>query len=222
MKRSLLTLIIISSLTIASNFSFGLTGDLFQIDRHEYSWNYQRIDPISGYGILTDTLHILQLENIKPAIGIYIGYQTQFYKKLLFDIEYGITSMKYDYSFTNGIGNTNDSSMKWSRHTVDIGVSYVLFKSDRAKSSIGIGEALSFVSPLLNTLPRSLVEVEPENSFNRNSLSLNDRRGEYLYIKHQSQLFNTGIDYQIKIQANYIEATFVDWFAPTIRIGIIF
>lgn len=213
--------ILLGSVAIAGEFSFGVSCDLFYQSSNDYSWNSYRKIPNSQMVIETDTIHTIQLEDIMPALGVFIGYQKQLFKKVQFDLEYGFTTMRYDYSFSNGIGPANNSYMSWSRHTVDIGVSSVLFESERSKSSIGIGEALTFVSPFLNSIPISLEELEPGGSFFRNSLPLNDRRGEYLYIMYQNQLFSTRFDYQIKVQVNYIDATFIDWFAPTIRFGII-
>ena len=218
-KLMLFSVTAVSNLCICGNLSFGFTSDLFQQNRNEFSWNYER--RFETEAIMTDTVYSMQLEEIKPAFGIYIGYQGELYKSFNYNVEYGFSTMKYDYSFTNGIGLTNYSYMNWSRHTIDIGLSYTFFKVGDSFSSIGIGEALTFVSPILSSDETDIMKVEPTEQFNRNSFSLNDRRGEYLYLMYQNRLLNTPFKYQLKLQINYIEATFVDWYAPTIRLGIV-
>jgi len=222
MKRALLILIIICSLTIAGDFSIGLTSDLLQQSRNEFSWNYERIDPTFGNGITTDTIYTMQLGEIKPAFGVFIGYENQLYNNINYCIEYAYSKMKYDYSFSGGAVANTESFMKWSRHTLDVGFSYTLHELGASKASIGIGEALTFVTPLISSNDTDMLNADPNKGYTKNSLSLNDRRGEYLFLMYQDGFFDTSFKYQIKMQLNYIEATFIDWFAPTIRFGIVF
>ena len=217
---SLILAIVVSNFSYSGEFSIGFTSDLLQQDRNEFSWNYER--RFEDKAIATDTVYSMELDEIKPAFGVFAGYQGELYKSFNYNVEYGYTTMKYNYSFTNGIGSTNNSYMNWSRHTIDVGISYTFFDIGNSRSSIGIGESLTFVSPMLSSNETDIVNVKPMEAFNKNSLSLNDRRGEYLYITYQNRLLNTPFKYQLKLQLNYIEATFIDWFAPTIRLGIVF
>ena len=162
----------------------------------------------------------MQLEKIKPAFGIFVGYQNQLYRSINYNIEYGYSAMKYDYTFYGLV--KNESFMKWSRHTIDIGLSYTLFELGSSKTSIGVGEALTFVTPLISSNETDILNADPSDGYKKTSLSHNDRRGEYLYFMYQGGLFESSFKYQIKMQLNYIEATFIDWFAPTVRFGIVF
>ena len=216
-------LAIITILTInlifSGEFSFGFNTDLLQQSRNEFSWNYER-DVLFGR-ITTDTIYTMQLEDINPAFGVYIGYENVLSKKFNYSVEYGFSKMKYNYTFHNGLGTKNESYMKWSRHTVDIGLSYTLINRGSSKTSIGFGEVLTFVTPLISSNETDILNPEPDKGY-KNNLSLNGRRGEYFYLMYQSSLEIMPFKYQLKLQLNYIDATFIDWFTPTIRLGIVF
>jgi hypothetical protein len=186
-----------------------------------YDWHYYQTVNYTEL-VRTDTILSLWVGKLKPPVGVTLFYGYQVIKNVYLDLSYTFTTMKYSYTYTNGLHKAFTSEMTWLRHSVDLGASYALFSNGNTGIYFGAGVSGNFHT---NLLKPDLIDDKIKSAtdpYQKTRLKLIDVRGEYLYLSYRHSFPNSGFKYNLIFLINGAETLLIGYFFPTIQAGIWF